>query len=170
MNPAKRIIVNTAVQYAKAIITLALTLYSTRLVLDALSVNDYGIYMVIAGVVAMLGFITNALAITTQRYLSYNQAQGDIPHLKKIFVNSLFIHLVFGLLVVAALLALRGVLFDYVLNIDPLRVPTAKEIYVISAFMLLVTILSSPYKALLIAHENIVYIAIVEIVDAIVKL
>ena len=170
MDPAKRIIVNTAVQYAKAVITMALTLYSTRLVLDALSVNDYGIHMVIAGVVAMLGFITNALAITTQRYLSYNQAQGDIPHLKKIFVNSLFIHLVFGLLVVAVLLALRGVLFDYVLNIDPLRVPTAKEIYVISAFMLLVTILSSPYKALLIAHENIVYIAIVEIVDAIVKL
>ena len=170
MNPAKRIIVNTSVQYAKAIITMALTLYSTRLVLDALSVSDYGIYMVIAGVVAMLGFITNALAITTQRYLSYNQAQGDIAHLKKIFVNSLFIHLVFGLIVVAALLALQGILFDRVLNIDPLRIPTAQKIYVISAFMLLVTVLSSPYKALLIAHENIVYIAVVETVDAIVKL
>ena len=170
MNPAKRIIVNTGVQYTKAIITMGLTLYTTRLVLDALSVGDYGIYMVIAGVVAMLGFITNALAVTTLRYLSYHQVHTSADVLRKIFVNSLFIHLMFGVITLSVILAIKGLLFSYVLNIDAQRVSTAEIIYVISAFMLLTTILTSPYKALLIAHENIVYIAIIEVIDSVIKL
>ena len=170
MNPANRIIVNTGVQYVKAIITMCLQLYSTRLILDSLQVNDYGIYMLIAGIVALLGFITNALAITTQRYLSYHQQQKSTEQMKKLFVNSLLVHLFFGLIMIIGLLAVQNLLFDYVLNIDQGRIATAKNIYVISIFMLLATILTSPYKALLIAHENIVYISIIEIIDSIIKL
>ena len=169
MNPANRIIVNTGVQYVKAIITMSLQLYSTRLILDSLHVADYGIYMLIAGIVALLGFITNALAITTQRYLSYNQQQKSKELLKKIFANSLFVHLFFGLIMAIGLLAVQNFLFGHVLNIEPGRTATAKSIYVISVFMLLATILTSPYKALLIAHENIVYISIIEIIDSIIK-
>ena len=169
MEPAKRIIVNTSVQYVKAIITTCLSLYSTRLILDALDVNDFGIYSVIAGVVAMLGFITNALIITTQRYLSVYKAKEDITFIKKLFSNSLLIHIVFGTLVCVILLLLEGLLFDNVLNIDASRLSTAKTVYGIAVLMLFVTILTSPFKALFIAHENIVYIASVEIADSIVK-
>lgn len=85
MEPQKRVIVNTGAQYTKAILNTLLSLYSTRLVLDALQVTDYGIYAVVGGVVAMLGFITNALLVTTQRYVSYYHGQGNSGYVKKIF-------------------------------------------------------------------------------------
>ena len=99
MDPAKRIVVNTGVQYVKAIITTCLSLFSTRLILDALNINDYGIYSVIAGVVAMLGFITNALIITTQRYLSVYKTKEDTVYMRKLFSNSLLIHFAIGILI-----------------------------------------------------------------------
>lgn len=169
MDSAKRIIVNTGVQYVKAIITTCLSLYSTRLILDALNVNDFGVYSVIAGVVAMLGFITNALIITTQRYLSVYRTQKDTTFMGKLFSNSLLIHLAFGLLISFVLLSIEGLLFEHILNIDSARIPTAKTVYVIAVLMLLITILTSPFKALFIAHENIIYIATVEIADSIIK-
>ena len=169
MDPTKRIIVNTGVQYVKAIITTCLSLYSTRLILDALNVNDFGIYSVIAGVVAMLGFITNALIITTQRYLSVYRTQKGTAFMHKLFSNSLLIHLIFGLLICLVLLSIEGFLFEHVLNIDTVRITTAKIVYLIAVLMLLITILTSPFKALFIAHENIIYIATVEIADSIIK-
>lgn len=83
MNPAKRIIVNTTAQYTKAIINICLSLYSTRLVLEALDVCDYGIYSVVAGIIGILGYLTNSLVVTTQRYLSYYYGSGDSIYVKK---------------------------------------------------------------------------------------
>lgn len=94
MEPVKRIIVNTVAQYAKSLINICLSLYSTRLILEALSISDYGVYSVVGGVVAMLGFMTNALIITTQRYISYHH--NDSAHVSKLFSNSLFLHFLIG--------------------------------------------------------------------------
>ena len=170
MNPAKRIIVNTSVQYVKAVITTCLSLYSTRLILDALSINDFGIYSVIVGIVAMLGFITNALIVTTQRYLSVHMGKEDTAFMHKLFTNSLFIHLLFGILISLILISIEGLLFEHVLNIDDARKPTAEVVYVIAVIMLFISILTAPFKALFIAHENIIYIVSVEIADSIIKL
>ncbi len=170
MEPAKRIIVNTGIQYVKAIITTCVSLYSVRLVLDALNVNDYGIYSVIAGIIAMLGFITNALTITTQRYLSVYEPKKDSTFKRKFFSNSLFIHIVFGIFISIILLSAEGTLFEHILNIDTTRVPTAKSVYEIAVLMLFLTLLTAPFKALFIAHENISYIASIEIADSIIKL
>ena len=71
MTAGKRIIVNTLAQYSKAIINICLSLYSTRLILEALDISDYGIYSVVAGVVGILNYLTNSLVVTTQRYISY---------------------------------------------------------------------------------------------------
>jgi O-antigen/teichoic acid export membrane protein len=170
MEPAKRMIANTGIQYVKAIITTCFSFYATRLVLDVLNVSDYGIYTAIAGVVAMLGFITNSLLITTQRFLSFHQQDATSGILRKIFVNSLFIHEVFGFLLAAILILLEAFLFNQVLNIDADRVETAKDVYLLTVLMLFVTIITAPFKALFIAHENITFIAVVEIVDSILKL
>ena len=82
VNPTKRIIVNTLAQYVKAVLTILLSLYSTRLILDALDVNDYGIYSVVGGAVSMLGFIVNAMVVTTQRYISFYIGRGDTNYVK----------------------------------------------------------------------------------------
>lgn len=157
-------------QYAKAVITTCIALYSTRLILDALNISDYGIYTVIAGVVAMLGFITNALTITTQRHISVNTPTGETHFLRKLFVNSLFIHIVSGMAIAIVLLAVEGQLFEHILVIPSTRTEVAKGVYAITVFMLFLTVLTAPFKALLIAHENILYITVIDIVDSISKL
>lgn len=171
MEPAKRIIVNTTAQYARAIINTCLSLYSVRLILDALGVADYGIYAVIGGVVAMLGFITNALVITTQRYISYHHGRGDSDYVKILFTNSLLLHISLGILLALILLSLKSWLFEGgILTIDSQRIDVAVKVYYITIFMLLTTIVTAPFKALFIARENIVYISIVEICDGVIKL
>ena len=77
MESSKRIFVNTLAQYTRSLINIGLSLYTVRLILKALGQSDYGIYMLVAGVVSMLGFITNAMVITTQRHLSYYYGLGD---------------------------------------------------------------------------------------------
>lgn len=170
MDPSKRIIVNTATQYLKSLINICLSLYSTRLVLAQLSVKDYGIYSVVAGVVGILGYLVNSLVVTTQRYLSFYQGKGDVEEVRGIFANSLFIHFVLGALFCVVLLALEVPLMDGFLNIPAERLSAAKWVYVTMVFMLFVTIVTSPFKAFLIAQENIVYISVIEILDGFLKL
>ena len=78
MNNAERVIVNTTAQYIRTIINACLSLYSTRLILSALGVDDYGIYTLIAGVVSLLSFAVNAMVVTTQRYMSFFNRKGDL--------------------------------------------------------------------------------------------
>ena len=68
-------------QYVRTIINLLLSLYSARLVLDILGVDDYGIYSLVAGVVSMLSFLTNSLVGSTQRFLSFCQGRGELERL-----------------------------------------------------------------------------------------
>lgn len=169
MDSTKRIIVNTSAQYVKAIVNTCLSLYSTRLILDALQVSDFGIYAVVAGVVSMLGFINNALITTTQRYISFYHGRGDHDYVKRIFANSLLLHLVAAIAIALVLILLEGWLFGGVLNIPAERVATGRQVYLITIFMLVITILTAPFKALFIARENIVYVAAVDMTDGIVK-
>lgn len=169
MTPTKRIIINTFAQYGKAIINIGLSLYSTRLVLEALNVSDYGLYSVVGGLIAMLGFILNSLVITTQRYISYYKGKGDEDYVKEIFSNSLLLHIVIGIILCTILYMMKDWLVANVLNIEYARIETAKDIYVITTLMLFITILTAPYKSLFIARENIVYISIIEVIDGILK-
>lgn len=170
MDPQKRVIINTCAQYVKAIVNTGLSLISTRLVLDALQVTDYGIYLLVGGVVAMLGFITNALLITTQRYVSFNHGQGNYDKLKVIFTCSLFLHILFALVIALSLLLIKGWLFADVLNIPPDRIEAARQVYVITILILVITILIAPFKALFIARENIVFVSAVDVCDGVAKL
>ncbi len=166
----QRIILNTSAQYIRTIINVCLSLYSTRLVLSALGQSDFGIFSVIGGVVALLSFLTNALVTTTQRYLSFHYGQKDKDKIKKIFANSLFIHLFLGAVLLTALLLLAYPVVYHLLNIDIVRQQTAMYVYILSAVMLTMTLIISPFRALYIARENIVYISVVDVIDGILKL
>ena len=169
MNSSTRVIVNTTAQYAKTFVNIILTLFSARLILEALGVTDFGLYSLLAGVTSMLAFATNALASTTQRFLSYHQGKSGIEQQKDIFANSFYIQLSLGLLTLVVLLSLTPFLFDGILNVPTERVEAAQWTYVIVAIILFVTFLCTPYRAILISHENIVYITIIDIIDGIMK-
>ena len=170
MNASKRIIVNTVAQYGKSVINILLSLYSTRLVLNALNVNDYGIYSVVGGVVGILGYLTNSLVVTTQRYLSFYHGQGDIKKTQALFINSILLHLLIGLIFVGILMLLEDFLINHFLNIDSCRLEAARLVYVATVLMMFVTVITAPFKALFIARENIVYISSVEVCDGLLKL
>lgn len=170
MEPAKRIIVNTTAQYIKAIVNIGFSLYSTRLVLDVLNVNDYGIYVLVFGITGILGYLTNTFIVTTQRYLSVYIGKGDYDYVKKLFGNSLLIHIVLGVFFLVLLMLFEDLLINHYLDIEPNRRSAAGVVYYLMAGMLFFSIVSSPFKALLITHENIVYISIVEVVDGFLKL
>ena len=95
MEPAKRIVVNTLAQHTRVIINTCLSLYSTRLVLQALGQSDFGIYSLVAGVVTMLSFLTGAMVITTQRQLSFYQGKGNAESVKAMISTSLLLHILF---------------------------------------------------------------------------
>lgn len=169
MNNACKVIINTSAQYVRTIINLCLSLYSTRLILSSLGVEDYGIYTLIAGVVYLLSFAINALVVTTQRYMSFYSGKGDITKLKEIFCNSLVIHIALGI-ILAILVKLSGLfLFEGFFNITPERINAAKVVFNFVILMLVLSFWSAPFRALLISHENIVYISIVDIFNGILK-
>ena len=170
MEAHKRVFINTLSQYIKAIITTCLSLYTVRLVLSALGQSDYGIYSLVAGTIALLGFIINALVITTQRHLSFSQGQKDLHVQRKYFSNSLLIHLVIGTLLPLFLILFQDYLCSIFFNIPDTRREATAEVYFLMLGILFLTFLSAPFKAALISHENIVYMSIVEILDGVFKL
>jgi len=170
MDNIKRTIVNTLAQHLKTVVNVLLSLYSTRLVLCALGQSDFGLFSLVGGIVLMLGFITNAMAVATQRHLSFYQGKGDLLYVKKIFVNSLLLHVVLGIAVSIVLLALTNVLFDGFLNIDSQRVDAGRVVYYLMVANLLLGFLSTPYRASFIARENIVYVSLVDVLDGVLKL
>lgn len=169
MQNSKRVVVNTIAQYTRTVINMLLSLYTVRIVLMTLGASDYGIYSVVAGVTAMLAFITNALVSTTQRFMSYYQGQNNMAKMKEVFSNSELLHLIIGGLLVVVLLALTPLLFNGFLNIDAERIEAAKYVYYIVIVTLFVTFCTAPFRALLMSHENIVYISVIDVVDGILR-
>ncbi len=169
MDAQKRIITNTIAQYTKSIINICLSLYSTRLILEALNISDYGVYSVVASVVGMFGYLANSLVVTTQRYLSYYYGVGNKGFAKKVFANSLLVHILICTTFCTILLPIGDLVIGSFLNINPDRMNAALVVYYVTILMLVMTIGLTPFKALLIANENIIYISIVEVIDGILK-
>jgi len=170
MTAANRVILNTGILYAKMLITMGISLYSIRLVLNTLGESDYGIFNLIAGVIAMLSFLNAAMTTSTQRYLSFHQGTKDIEMQKKIFANSWILHIAIGVIVFVLLLALVPFLFRGFLNIPSDRISTAKTIYYFMSVSMFFTIISVPFTASLNARENMLWIAIVNTIESIIKL
>lgn len=163
-------LVNTLAQYIRVFISMFLSLYTVRIILGTLGADDFGIYSLVAGVVSMLAFVTNALVQTTQRFVSYYQGLGDIKKIKEVFCNSLVIHIVLGLAVTFVLEVLTPFIFDGILLIHTNRVHSASIVYQTVVGMLFITFITSPLRALLVSHENIVYISIIDVCDVVLKL
>lgn len=170
MQASQRVLINTIAQYVRTIINMVLSLYTIRIVLIVLGENDYGIYTLIAGIVSLLAFITNSLMITTQRFVSFYQGKGDLSEQKSVFNNSLIIHIAITIFVALLLECISPLLFNGFLNIPVVRTQTAIVVYQFVIAIIIITFVASPYRALLVSHENILYISIIDVVDGILKI
>ncbi len=170
MQPAKRVALNTGILYAKMGITVFISLYATRLILAALGAKDYGIFNVVGGAVSMLTFLNGAMAAASQRFMSYAQGQGDEGRQKKIFNVSVALHLIIGFALVILLELLGYFLFRGILTIDPARMDVAKLIYHFLVVSTFVKVISVPYDAVINAHENMLFVAIIGVLEVVLKL
>lgn len=170
MEASQRIIFNTGITYFRFIITIFLAFYTTRITLQVLGVKDFGLYNVIGGIVAMITFLNTALAQATQRFLSFHIGSKDIKEVKKVFANSIIIHAALAFILFIGLELVGVYYINNVLNVDVDRLTTANLLLQFSIIATLLTVISVPYDALLFANENMLFIAIVNLFDAIMKL
>lgn len=169
-NSAKRVAKNTGFLYARMAITVFISLYITRLVIGSLGVEDFGVYNLVAGMVAMLVFLNAAMASATQRFMSYARGQKDNDKQKNIFNVSIVLHLIVAFLVITLIEVVGYFLFDGVLDIPVNRIEAAKFVFhfmVVSTFF---TIISVPYDAVINARENMFFVAVIGVSEAFLKL
>ena len=170
MEAAKRVAKNTGILYARLAITVFISLYSTRLILAALGVDDFGLFGLVGGVISMLGFLNNAMATATQRFVSIAQGTGDFDKVRQIFNMSSLLHWGVSVLVFFLLEGAGYIFFHGFLNIAPNRVEEAYMVYQFMVASTLMTIISVPYDAVIVSHENMKVEAILSVFEAILKL
>ncbi len=167
---ANRVIKNTSFLYAKMSITMFISLYTTRLILNSLGASDFGIFNIVGGAIAMLGFLNAAMAGATQRFMSYSEGEGNKEKQKSIFNVSFVLHLGISFVVGIALLIAGYFFFNGILNIPEDRIYAAKVVYGSLIVSTMFTVMTVPYDASMNAHENMKYYAIVGILESLLKL
>jgi O-antigen/teichoic acid export membrane protein len=161
---------NTGILYARMGITIFLSLYTTRVTLDALGVEDFGIFNLVGGAIAMLTFLNASMASATQRFMSFAQGQGDRERQRSIFNVSVIMHASIALAVLGILEGVGFILFNGFLKIVPERIDAAWIVYQFAILSTLFTIASVPYDAVINARENMFLFAVLGVVEAALKL
>lgn len=170
MSTASRVVKNTGFLYAKMGITMFISLWITRLILNSLGASDFGIFNIIGGAISMLGFLGGAMTGATQRFMSYSEGEGDKEKQKSIFNISLVIHTCVAIAVGLLLLIAGFFFFNGILNIPPDRIGAAKVVYGSLIVSTMFTVMTVPYDAAVNAHENMKYYAVVGIIESLLKL
>jgi O-antigen/teichoic acid export membrane protein len=165
-----RIAKNTLMLYFRQILIMLVSLYTVRVVLNTLGVEDYGIYNMVAGVVTMFSFLSGSMATACQRYFSFEIGRGDYEQLERVFSLSLTIYL----LIAAAVLLLAETAGLYLvankLALPPERRGAALWVYQSTIISFLFTMLTVPYMAMIIAREDMNIYAYVSVVETVLKL
>lgn len=166
----KRIAKNTLFMYLRMLITMVVTLYTSRIVLNTLGENDFGIYNLIGGIVTFFAFLNIAMTNATQRFLNYELGRGNIEQLKKTFSISMTAHISIALLVLLLAETIGLWFVNTQLRIPVERVTAANWVYQFSVLTLLVNIVRVPYNASIIAYERMSFYAYLSVIEVILKL
>lgn len=166
----KRIAQNTVLLYIRTFLILIISLYTSRVVINTLGIEDYGIYNVVGGFVAMFSIISATLTGTTQRYLTFELGKVENEKSQEVFGAALNIHI--GLsIILLLLLETIGLWFINVhLNIPSERLYATNWVYQCSLLTFLLNILSAPYNAAIIAHEKMGAFAYISLLEVVLKL
>lgn len=165
----KRIAKNTLLLYMRMLFMMAVSLYTSRVILHTLGVEDFGIYNVVGGVVAMFSVISGTLSAAISRFITYELGKGDKDGLKNIFSSSVTIQIGIGL-IIFVLAELVGVWFlNDKMNIPDGRVYAANWVFQLSILTFVINLVSVPYNAVIIAHEKMSAFAYISILEVIAK-
>lgn len=166
----QRIAKNTLALYLRMLISMLVSLYTSRVVLNVLGVEDYGIYNVVTGFVLAFGFLNNAMNVSVQRFLTVEFESMDYSRLNHIFSLSLVIHLIIAVIMVAIAETVGLFFLDHKMVIPVERLAAAKWVFHLSVVSLLFSILNVPYRALIITYEHMGMFAMISLFEVFSKL
>ena len=166
----KRIVKNTLFLYFRTLLIMLIALYTSRVVLNALGVEDYGIYNVVGGVVAMFSMLSGSLSAAITRFITYELGRGSEEKLNKIFSSSLTIQIGLSLIIVLLAETLGLWFLNEKLNIPASRLSAANWVFQWSVLTFAINLLSVPYNACIIAHERMAAFAYMGLLEAAGKL
>lgn len=165
----RRIAKNTAFMYVRLLTTMVIGLYVSRLALEILGVSDYGLFAVVGGVLAMFTFISNSLASATSRFFNTEMGKKD-GDVNASFNINLLLHVCLAI-IIFALAETIGLWYVYNrLNVEPGKLADAVFVYHISIITACLGIVNGPYQSLFAAHERFKFMAVMDIVNSLVRL
>lgn len=165
-----RIAKNTFLLYIRMFFVMAISFYTSRLVLMYLGVEDFGIYNVVGGIITTFAFLNGAMASSTQRYLTFELEAGDNEKLRVVFSISLFIHIIIALSILILGETIGLWFLNSKMNIPDNRFVAAFWVYQFAILNMMILIISVPYYAMIIAHEKMKAFAYISVAEVFLKL
>lgn len=166
----KRITKNTLMLYIRMFLSMLVGLYTSRVVLQTLGVEDYGVYGVVGGIVALFSFLNSSMSGATSRFLTFEIGKNDAKRLSETFSTSLIIHVSIAIVVLALSETIGLWFFYHKLVIPEGRIEAAFWTFQCSILSMIVTVTQVPYNACIIAHEKMDVYAYVELLNVFLKL
>lgn len=166
----KLIAQNTLALYFRMLFTMFVSLYTSRVVLNTLGVDDYGIYNVVGGMVSMFSFLNGTMSAATQRFLSFAMGKKDNEQLMKIFNMTIFIHICIALVILALGETIAIWFLNHKMSIPPDRINAANWVLHFSVISIVINVIQVPYNAMIIAQEKMNVYAYFSIVEVSLKL
>lgn len=166
----KRIAKNTLLLYFRMMLLLVINLYTSRVILNELGIDDYGIFNVVGGIIVILSFLNSAMASGTQRFMNIEMGRKDQNALNNVFTTSQQIHLVVALLVLIISETIGLWFLNNYMNIPEDKIYAANYVYQFSIAAAIFGIFTVPYNAAIISHEKMSAFAYISIFEAVMKL
>ena len=166
----KLIFKNTLMLYFRHLLIMLVSLFTVRIILKTLGVQDYGIYNVVAGIVVMCSFFVGVMANSCQRYFSFDLGTNNFEHLKKVFNVTFLIYILLALIVLFFAETIGLWFVNNKLVIPTERLVAANWVYQTAVISFLVTLITTPYLALVTSHEDMQVYAYISIIEALLKL
>lgn len=166
----KRIAKNTLLLYVRMLFTMAVSLFTSRVILNTLGVEDYGINNVVGGIVTMFSVLSGSLSSSISRFITFELGKGNIERLKTIFSTGVNIQLGMSVLIIIIAEAVGIWFLNTKMNIPTDRMVAANWVFQCAILTFVLNLLSVPYNAAIIAHEKMSAFAYISVVEVSLKL
>ena len=167
---SRKIVKNSAALYVRMAITMAISLYTSRVVLSALGISDYGIYNVVGGIVMMFSFLNTAMSLSVSRFLGIAMGKEENNRLYVVFKASLNIHLCLALLIALISEAFGIWYLNNYINVPADRLPATFIVFHMSVLVLMLSVARVPYIASITINEDINVYAVLNVLESFLKL
>ena len=166
----KRIAKNTLLLYIRMFIMMGVSLYTSRVVLQKLGVDDFGLYNIVGGVVVLFSVFNSSLSGSTQRFLNYEMGRDDVTSVNKVFQCSMMLHVILCVILILLAETIGLWYVNTYLNVPFGRYDAARIVYHLSVLTFCINVLRVPFNACIIAHEKMDFYAYVSVAEAGLKL